>query len=76
MEESKEGGRGILLQVQKLVSGIEARRVNELGLTGIADTNEAQRDVGNTAPHPEGRIFRRVRFMKAAVTSGRSPSPQ
>lgn len=32
-----------------------------LGLTGIADPNAAQTDVGHTGPDPVGRIVRRVR---------------
>lgn len=79
-ESSKEGrpGLGILLQLQGLVSGMGARwarRVNVLSLTGIADTSEAQRDVGNRAPILVGRIFRGP-GTKAAVTSGTSAGPR
>lgn len=44
-------------------------------LTGIVDTSEAQRDVGNRALIPVGRIFRKV-GVKAAGTPGKSVGPQ
>lgn len=46
-----------------------------LSLTGIADTSEAQRNVGNRALIPVGRIFRKV-GVKAAGTPGKSVGPQ